>query len=149
MRISDWSSDVCSSDLAGASAGMAGMGDHGAGHFLAASGRRILMRLPLRLVSILAFLALWAAAAGLAGRSEVPGPLAVLTFVVREAADGTLFYHLAVTLARVAAAFLIAMAVGAAIGVAMGQHSRLDRLLDPWIILLIKDRKSTRLNPSH
>src|SRR3546814_410094 len=100
MRISDWSSDVCSSDL-------------------------------------LAFLALWAAAAGLAGRSEVPGPLAVLTFVVREAADGTLFYHLAVTLARVAAAFLIAMAVGAAIGVAMGQHSRLDRLLDPWIILLI------------
>src|SRR3546814_3674264 len=29
------------------------------------------------------------------------------------------------------------MAVGAAIGVAMGQHSRLDRLLDPWIILLI------------
>src|SRR3546814_10346487 len=95
------------------------------------------MRLPLRLVSILAFLALWAAAAGLAGRSEVPGPLAVLTFVVREAADGTLFYHLAVTLARVVAAFLIAMAVGAAIGVAMGQHSRLDRLLDPWIILLI------------
>src|SRR3546814_13526217 len=29
------------------------------------------------------------------------------------------------------------MAFGAAIGLAMGQHSRLDRLLDPWIILLI------------
>src|SRR3546814_15734727 len=83
------------------------------------------------------FRSLWAAAAGLAGRSEVPGPLAVLTFVVREAADGTLFYHLPVTLARVAAAFLIAMAVGAAIGVAVGQHSRLDRLLDPWIILML------------
>src|SRR3546814_19524114 len=57
------------------------LGDHGAGHFLAASGRRILMRLPLRLVSILAFLALWAAAAGLAGRREVPGTLGVLNFV--------------------------------------------------------------------
>jgi NitT/TauT family transport system permease protein len=61
----------------------------------------------------------------------------VLDFVVREAADGTLFYHLAVTLARVAAAFVIAMAIGSAIGVLMGQHQRLDRLLDPWIILLI------------
>jgi NitT/TauT family transport system permease protein len=94
-------------------------------------------QLPLRLISILAFLALWAAAAALAGRSEVPGPLTVLDFVVREAADGALFYHLAVTLARVAAAFIIAMAIGSAIGVLMGQHRRLNRLLDPWIILLI------------
>src|SRR3546814_16439537 len=100
MRISDWSSDVCSSDL-------------------------------------LAFLALWAAAAGLAGRSEVPGPLAVLTFVVREPTDGTLFYHLAVTLDLVAAAFLIAMVVGAPIGVPLGQHSRIHLLLAPCIILLI------------
>src|SRR3546814_11536263 len=122
MRISDWSSDVCSSDLAGASAGMAGMGDHGAGHFLAASGRRILMRLPLRLVSLLAFLALWAAAAGLAGRSDVPGPLAVLPFVLRAAAARTLFYHLAVTLARAAAPFLIALPVGPPSGVAPGPH---------------------------
>ena len=93
--------------------------------------------LPLRLISIAAFLALWAALAALAARSEVPGPLAVLDFLTREAADGELFYHLAITLARVAAAFVIAMAVGTAVGVLMGQHRRLDRLLDPWIILLI------------
>ena len=93
--------------------------------------------LPLRLISIAAFLALWAALAALAARSEVPGPLAVLDFLTREAADGELFYHLAITLARVAAAFIIAMAVGTAVGVLMGQHRRLDRLLDPWIILLI------------
>ena len=93
--------------------------------------------LPLRLISIVAFLALWAALAALATRSEVPGPLAVVDFLTREAADGELFYHLAVTLARVAAAFVIAMAVGTAVGVLMGQHRRLDRLLDPWIILLI------------
>jgi NitT/TauT family transport system permease protein len=61
----------------------------------------------------------------------------VVDFLTREAADGELFYHLAITLARVAAAFVIAMAVGTAVGVLMGQHRRLDRLLDPWIILLI------------
>jgi NitT/TauT family transport system permease protein len=94
-------------------------------------------RLPLRLISILSFLALWAAIAALAGRSEMPGPLAVLAFLAREASDGALFYHLAVTLARVAAAFLIAMAVGTAVGVLMGQYRRVDRLLDPWIILLL------------
>lgn len=96
-----------------------------------------LPRLPLRLISIVAFLVLWAVVAGLAARSEVPGPLAVAAFLAEEAAEGALFYHLAITLARVAGAFVIAMAVGTAIGVLMGQHRRLDRLLDPWIILLI------------
>src|SRR3546814_1500660 len=91
-------------------------------------------RLPLRLISIVAFLLLWAGLAALADSNEVPGPLAVLGFLVREAAAGELVYHLAATLARVAAAFTIAMAVGTAVGVLMGQHRRLDRLLDPWII---------------
>src|SRR3546814_386695 len=94
-------------------------------------------RLPLRLISIVVFLLLWAGLAALADSNEVPGPLAVLGFLVREAAAGELFYHLAATLARVAAAFTIAMAIGTAVGVLMGQHRRLDRLLDPWIILLL------------
>ncbi|HMA14957.1 MAG TPA: ABC transporter permease subunit [Kiloniellaceae bacterium] len=94
-------------------------------------------RLPLRLLSILAFFAVWAAVAAVADRAEVPGPLAVAAFLAREAADGTLAHHLSVTLARVAAAFLIAMSIGTAIGVLMGQHPRVDRLLDPWIILLL------------
>src|SRR3546814_7527225 len=68
-------------------------------------------RLPLRLISIVAFLLLWAGLAALADSNEVPGPLAVLGFLVREAAAGELFYHLAATLARVAAAFTIAMAI--------------------------------------
>jgi len=94
-------------------------------------------QMPLRLLSILAFLLLWAAAAALAGSPDVPGPLAVLDFLVREAADGALFYHLGVTLARVAAAFVIAMFIGSAIGVIMGQSRSLNRLLDPWVILLL------------
>ncbi len=94
-------------------------------------------RTPLRLLSILGFLALWTLAAWFAASPEVPGPLAVLDVVLREAASGELFYHLAVTLARVAAAFLIAMFIGTAVGVAMGQRHNLNRVLDPWIILLL------------
>lgn len=94
-------------------------------------------RLPLRLLSILGFLLLWAAAAALADQAVVPSPLDVLAFLSREAASGELFYHLTITLARVAAAFLIAMAIGTAIGVAMGQNPTLNRVLDPWVILMI------------
>jgi NitT/TauT family transport system permease protein len=93
--------------------------------------------MPLRLLSILGFLLLWSAAAVLAARPEVPGPLDVLAFLAGEAASGELFYHLTITLARVAAAFLIAMFIGTAIGVLMGQNRTLNRVLDPWIILMI------------
>jgi NitT/TauT family transport system permease protein len=93
--------------------------------------------MPLRLLSILGFFLLWAAAATLAARPEVPGPLDVLAFLVDEAASGELFYHLTITLARVAAAFLIAMLIGTAIGILMGQNRTLNRVLDPWIILMI------------
>src|SRR3546814_16531423 len=94
-------------------------------------------RLPLRLISIVAFLLLWAGLAALADSNEVPGPLAVLRFLVDEAAAGELFYHLAATLARVAAAFAIAMAIGTRVRVLMGQHRRLHRPPDPWLRLLL------------
>jgi ABC-type nitrate/sulfonate/bicarbonate transport system permease component len=95
------------------------------------------MQLPLRFLSILAFLALWAGAAALADSTEVPGPAAVLDFLVKEAASGELLYHLTVTLARVAGAFFIAMFIGTALGVLMGQSHSLNRTLDPWVILLL------------
>ena len=38
---------------------------------------------------------------------------------------------------RRAAAFLVAMTIGAAIGVALGMSRIADRLFDPWLILLL------------
>lgn len=93
--------------------------------------------LPLRSLSILAFFSSWAVLAAIADSSTVPSPLAVAAFLMREAADGTLFYHLGATLGRVAASFVIAMAIGSAIGILMGQNRTADRLLDPWVILMI------------
>ena len=48
-----------------------------------------------------------------------------------------MFFHLGVTLLRVAAAFILAMAIGAMIGFAMGRSRVADRLGDPWLVLLL------------
>ena len=66
-----------------------------------------------------------------------PPPTAVLAFVVRETASGTLPYHLGITLLRVAAAFVLAMAIGTAVGLAMGRSRAADAVLEPWLILLL------------
>jgi NitT/TauT family transport system permease protein len=91
----------------------------------------------LRLLSIAMFAATWEIAALFAGPRNLPAPLAVLRRLVVEAESGALFYHLGVTLLRVAAAFTIAMAIGAAIGFAMGRNKIVDRLGDPWLVLWI------------
>ena len=53
------------------------------------------------------------------------------------AARGELSSALAVTMARVAAAFALAMALGSALGYAMGRRRLVDRLADPWIVVLL------------
>src|SRR5262249_52483977 len=44
---------------------------------------------------------------------------------------------LGITLARVVAAFALAMAIGAAIGIAMGRWRSFDLVFDGWIVLLL------------
>jgi NitT/TauT family transport system permease protein len=57
--------------------------------------------------------------------------------IVEEARSGALAFNLGATLARVAVAFVIAMALGAAIGLVMGRSRTADRLGDPWLIVLL------------
>lgn len=88
-------------------------------------------------VSLAVMFVLWSAAAVIAQSKVLPPPGAVLSFLGVEAAGGELWLHLGMTLLRVAAAFLVAMAVGGAIGVALGLNRLADRLFDPWLILLL------------
>ncbi len=90
-----------------------------------------------RLISLLALLALWQIAAHFSNPRLLPGPMAVFTTMKSEAASGALFVALSATLARVVAAFLLAMAAGSAIGYAMGRNALVDRVADPWIIVLL------------
>ena len=90
-----------------------------------------------RVVSILALVILWQVGSSLAGARLLPSPLAVSLAMVSEARSGALTLNLAATLARVAAAFVLAMSVGAATGYAMGRHPAFDRVADPWLVLLL------------
>ncbi|MDO9709723.1 ABC transporter permease [Paracraurococcus lichenis] len=91
----------------------------------------------LRLASALAFLLLWWALATAAADRALPGPLAVLAALREEIAAGALIPAVLATLARVAAAFLLAMTLGSAIGYMMGRHRATDAALDPWVLLLL------------
>jgi NitT/TauT family transport system permease protein len=91
----------------------------------------------IRALSLAALLALWQATALFADPRRLPGPGPVFETMIAEAQSGALFSNLAITLARVLAAFALAMSFGAAIGYAMGRHRTLNRLLDPWLVVLL------------
>lgn len=89
------------------------------------------------LISLSCLVLMWHAAAQFADPRILPSPLAVTVFLIHEFANGDLLYHLGFTLFRVSAAFTIAMIVGSAIGLWLGRSRTADRLLDPWLILLL------------
>jgi NitT/TauT family transport system permease protein len=90
-----------------------------------------------RIASLAAFLLAWQLGSKLAGGELLPSPEAVLAALLEEARSGALALNLAATLARVAAAFTVAILAGAAIGYAMGRSAAFDRVADPWLILLL------------
>lgn len=95
------------------------------------------MNAAVRILSLALLLAAWYAGSQIAGARLLPDPQAVALAIVEEARSGALAFNLGVTLARVAAAFIIAMALGSAIGLAMGRHRLADRLGDPWLVVLL------------
>ncbi|MDH3231483.1 MAG: ABC transporter permease [Alphaproteobacteria bacterium] len=91
----------------------------------------------LQLASYGLILVLWLVVAELTGSRLLPGPYAVAEKLGEEFGSGDLMLHLGATLGRVAASFVLAMAVGCAIGIAMGRNRSVDRLLDGWLILFL------------
>ncbi len=90
-----------------------------------------------RLVSLAVFIALWAVASGFAGARMLPSPEAVAVAIATEARSGTLFVALGASLLRVFLAFALAMAIGSIIGLAMGRAIWVDRIGDPWVVVLL------------
>jgi len=90
-----------------------------------------------RLFSLVALIALWAVTSHFGDARLLPGPVAVFSAMGKAAASGDLFTAMGITLARVAAAFALAMTAGAALGYAMGRRALIDRLADPWIVVLL------------
>lgn len=88
-------------------------------------------------LSIICLLALWALLAAALHSRYLPGPWEVALAIASESRSGALVYHLAVTCLRVAAAFVLAMALGSALGIALGRSPKADRFFDAWLIFAL------------
>jgi NitT/TauT family transport system permease protein len=69
--------------------------------------------------------------------NRLPTPVAVLARMVEYTASGELPYQLGITLARVAASFVLAMVIGTAIGIVMGRQPLFDRIAHPWLVFFL------------
>ncbi|MGX0901834.1 NitT/TauT family transport system permease protein [Roseovarius sp. MBR-79] len=89
-------------------------------------------------LSLAALLGLWIIAALLTGDAMIlPAPWDLAAPFLQEVRSGELFRHLAATLGRVIAAFVLAMGIGVALGLVMGRSARADRWLDPWLVVFL------------
>ncbi|MGB0747850.1 MAG: ABC transporter permease [Magnetospiraceae bacterium] len=82
-------------------------------------------------------LLIWQGAALLSAPDLLPGPGVTVAAMGKALFQGDMLFHVGVTLARVAAAFLIAMAIGTAIGIALGMSRRIDRFFEFWLLLFL------------
>lgn len=90
------------------------------------------------ILSIAGLLAVWIAAAFFTADPQVlPQPWALFPPLKQELASGALLHHLSATLGRVILAFFFAMGLGIVIGVAMGRSERINRWLDPWLVIFL------------
>jgi len=91
----------------------------------------------LRGLSLLGFLVVWQLAAMAVNKPLLPAPTVVLSTLWNDLTEGSLLYHLGITLARVAVSFLIAMALGTALGIVMGRYRDVDAALDSLLVLAL------------
>ncbi|HEX5487959.1 MAG TPA: ABC transporter permease [Rhodanobacteraceae bacterium] len=87
--------------------------------------------------SLVGLAVVWEIAALFANSNMLPTPIAVLAAIYRYTRSGQLPLELAITLGRVAAAFVVAMTLGAAIGFMMGRFRRFNLLLDGALVLAL------------
>jgi NitT/TauT family transport system permease protein len=90
-----------------------------------------------RIGSVALFLAVWQIVADAVHSRLLPAASAVFVALGQECIHGPLLFDLGITLARVIAAFIIAMAVGTAIGIVMGRSRTIDALFDSWLVMLL------------
>jgi NitT/TauT family transport system permease protein len=82
-------------------------------------------------------LIVWEIAGDLAATRLFPPASTVIRAMWHEATAGALLENLAITTARVVAAFAISMVLGVALGLAMGTWRRVNSIFDSWLIVLL------------
>ena len=89
-------------------------------------------------LTIVLFMLAWELLVRLRGIPPIylPAPSSIADYLWRMIADGTIAYHLGITLLRIFAGFLLAALTGILLGVLMGMSRVLARIADAWIAAL-------------
>lgn len=89
-------------------------------------------------LTIVAVLVAWEALVRLRGIAPIylPAPSSVLGYLWRMIADGSMPYHLGITLLRIFVGFALAAVFGIVLGVVMGMSRTVARVADVWIAAL-------------
>jgi NitT/TauT family transport system permease protein len=92
----------------------------------------------LPVLTIVGFLVVWELFVRVRGIAPIylPAPSSIAVYLYRMTVDGTLAYHLGLTLLRIFAGFLLAAVSGILLGVLMGMSRGLARVADAWIAAL-------------
>jgi ABC-type nitrate/sulfonate/bicarbonate transport system permease component len=89
-------------------------------------------------LSVVLFVVAWEVLVRWRGIAPIflPAPSSIALYLWQMIADGTMEYHLGVTLLRIFVGFLIATVTGIALGLAMGMSRIVARIADVWIAAL-------------
>ena len=91
----------------------------------------------IKLLSFILLLLFWYILSSILNIETLPSPLKVFFKLQKDLSNGSLVYHLSITLYRVLVSFLLAMFIGVAIGILMGNNKKIDNILDSWNILFL------------
>src|SRR5262245_40770130 len=88
--------------------------------------------------SVIVFLLAWEAFVRVRGIAPIylPAPSSIAVYLWRMLADGSMEYHLGVTLLRIFVGFVLAAITGIGLGVLMGMSRIVARIADAWIAAL-------------
>ncbi len=99
--------------------------------------RRGLLPMVTTAASLIALCVVWYLVSSIWPSRALPPPMVVWETTLSELKSGDLGYHLMMTLWRVGAAYVVAMVIGTAVGIALGRYQSLDAFFDPWLILFL------------
>ena len=91
----------------------------------------------IKMFSFIALLIFWLVIASTFNIETLPSPLEVFLKLQKDVSNGSLPYHLSITLYRVLVSFLLAMSIGVGIGILMGNSKRINNILDSWNIIFL------------
>src|SRR5262245_50435940 len=89
-------------------------------------------------LTVIVFVLAWEMFVRLRGIPPIylPAPSSIAVYLWRMTADGTMLYHLGITLLRIFAGFALAAVTGIALGLLMGMSRAIARIADAWIATL-------------